>query len=111
MQILPNASTSHSVFAPPPRIFVNPTPTLDATSAKLPDWAAPSIPSGYDVLACCIYPDGSEPDLDYFSNTTKAFASESLALADVGIPWPWVDGFEPTAADWETIGFEVFDCG
>lgn len=68
---------------------------------RRPNWQSPSIPHGYDSL-CAFRRQGGEIELDFVSLLRRDFASEAI---DVDIPWPWLDGYRPTACDWESLGF------
>lgn len=71
-------------------------------------WVPPEIPTGYDYPVVILDPRGEARSLDVFRSMGAVLASEDPS-ADLPTPkWPWADGYDPTPADWEHIGFVVW---
>ena len=71
-------------------------------------WTLPAPPPGFDLPVVTLDPRGEAMGLDFYRVDGYVLASE-VPGSDVHLPrWPWIDGFDPTAEDWERIGFLVW---
>lgn len=67
-------------------------------------WEKPAIPPGFDELVCCDY--GNRLELDFTFSDRTEYASQTVVL---DLPWPWIEGYRPTRADWHVLGIAVID--
>ncbi len=63
------------------------------------DYTLPQAPVNFSVI-CAFFREGKW-EMDFINEETQVFASEE---AEVALEWPWVAGFSPSCADWESIG-------
>lgn len=75
--------------------------TLSVQKNLNSDYSVPVVPVGFDQPVAFSYADGSIA-LDFICHKTCVFASEILEIA---IPHPWQPEYNPTAEEWESIGF------
>ncbi len=78
----------------------------------LPSWVRPEAPEDFPNIVAIrtLVTDRATGVkslawfIDFLNTETCSFASEESDDGDVGVQWPWVEGFEPGACDWDAIG-------
>lgn len=75
------------------------------------DWVPPPAPAKYPELVVIHWMkrNGGEWHMDFSRDGPEGRFFASDADRCPVIDWPWVDGFEPTAADWRAAGFSVLE--
>jgi len=65
------------------------------------DFERPVIPMGYDSIVAIKYPDATW-GLEFYCSRTRSVAYDIELTRP--IPWPWLEDYKPTHADWTLIG-------